>query len=559
MFYIKLPLYIFWFLFLILLNLTLTDRKTFEYIRLIDINLINLYVYNEINKLGHGTCCNIIFDQRVLGEEESIFKRDYKKKEKKLIDIINLRKIWNKFKNQSYKDENKLKKGINLNIKEKKKFSYKINVENNNINDNQQYINQLKENMYLKNIYNWIEGYKSLVKMIGLSNNFSINGVKYSDWELIPISTISYNKEMFRVQQMFKTVITSKSYDNKNNISLFIKKIPVDIWLKQFEMMELYNGEYLVNAENYVMESCILAFLNEYYQGLIAPKLYKILYEENFEENNKENIFPPYMFNENNELNANNLHEFKKFLKERINKNINGYIVIVSELYGQNVSEYIGKTKKDYNNILSDREKKQILYECLKLLIKLHNVGIAHLDISLENILMTEDYNFLLCDFCKSTPIYTTMLRHVKEMNHICLFESCVPKIGKLSYSPPECIELRKIFEKMDIKDPLSDLNYIKDIEERGKYYFDVTSADIYMLGVLFLRIWNNKPLWLIANIEEDENFSKVFEADMNFDMFIIAKKWPKEFKKIIQQLLHMTYRKNLSLKDLSKNPWWNK
>ncbi|ETW48439.1 serine/threonine protein kinase [Plasmodium falciparum MaliPS096_E11] len=536
MIYIKLRLYIFWFLFLILLNLTLTDRKIFEYIRLIDIYFRILYEYNGINKLCGGKSCNKIFDQRILGEEECIYKGDDKKKKKtKLIDMINLCKIWNKIKKVIYKDENILKSGSNLNIKENKKFIYKLNGENTGINDNQQYIDELKDNIHSKNIYNWIEGYKSLVKMFGLSNNFSINGVKYSDWKLIPISFIEYNKKKFRVQEMFKTVITSKNDDNKNNISLFIKKIPVDIWLKQFEMMELYNGEYLVNAENYVMEASILAFLNEYYQGLIAPKLYKILYEENYEENNKENMFPPYMFNEKKELNINNLHEFKNFLKERINKNVNGYIVIVSELYGQNVFEYIEKRQKENNNILSDREKKKFLYECLKLLIKLHNVGIAHLDISLENILMTENYEFLLCDFCKSTPIYTTTLRHVKEMNHICLFESCVPKIGKISYAPPECIQLRKIHEKMDIKNPLSDLNYIKDIEERRKYYFDVTSADIYMLGVLFLRIWNSKPLWLIANIEEDLNFSKIFEADMNFDKFVIAKNWPKEFKKIIQ------------------------
>ncbi|SOV20446.1 serine/threonine protein kinase, FIKK family [Plasmodium sp. gorilla clade G2] len=557
MIYIKFPSYIFWFLFLILLNLTFTDRSTFEYIRLIDIYFKNLHEYNGINKLCCVKSCNKIFDQRILGEEESIYESDDENKKTKLTGLINLSKILNKIKKITYKDENLLKSGSNLNIKENKEFNYKRKVKNNDINDNEQYIAELKDNNHSKNIYNWMDGYKLMVKMLGLSNNFSINGVKYSDWELIPIATISYNKEKFRVQEMFKTVITSKNDENKSNIGLFIKKIPIDIWLEQLEMMELYNGEYLVNAENYVMEASILAFLNEYYQGLIAPKLYKILYEENYEENNKENIFPQYMFNEKNELDINHLHEFKKILKERINKNVNGYIVIVSELYGQNVLEYMGKIKKEHNIILSEREKKRILYECLKLLIKLHNVGIAHLDISKENILMTEDYKFLLCDFCKSTPIYTKTLRHVKEVNHICLFESCVPKVGKISYAPPECIQLRKKYEEMGIKNPLSDLNYIKDIEERRKYYFNVISADIYMLGVLFLRIWNNKPLWLIANIEEDENFSKIFKEDMNIDLFIITKKWPKEFKKIIQQLLLMTSRKNLSLKELSKNPWW--
>lgn len=62
--------------------MTLTDRKIFEYIRLIDIYFRILYEDNGINKLCGGKSCNKIFDQRILGEEECIYKGDDKKKKK---------------------------------------------------------------------------------------------------------------------------------------------------------------------------------------------------------------------------------------------------------------------------------------------------------------------------------------------------------------------------------------------------------------------------------------------------------------------------------------------
>lgn len=130
-----------------------------------------------------------------------------------------------------------------------------------------------------KTVYNWTLGKKALSKMLHYDDdNFSINGVKYPDWKLKPIPTIGYSKKSGRVQEMYTTVIKGNPDENTEDVKLFIKKVPIEIWVKQFDKMARYRGEYLVNAENFVMEAVASAFLTEYHPG-ITPKLYKILYD----------------------------------------------------------------------------------------------------------------------------------------------------------------------------------------------------------------------------------------------------------------------------------------
>ncbi|SPJ08119.1 serine/threonine protein kinase, FIKK family [Plasmodium sp. DRC-Itaito] len=447
------------------------------------------------------------------------------------------------------------------------------NINKNCVNE----INNMNEEEDSKIIYSWDLGRESLGKLLDSSKNFSINGVKYEDWEMTPIATCGASRIKEKCQQMYKVVIKSKEKNNEmgNNkkmgncndfdkikgndnpgddeIKLFMKKVPIDIWVKQYDLMKEYDGEYLSVGENFVMESVVLAFLNEYHPG-IAPIFYKFLYEPdmNYDLNNNCDEKNTYVIDIDN-----NLDTFNEKLREQVNNNKKGYVVMVSELFGEDVFDYTISEKERLETEEWFEDVKKILFKSLKLLIRLHDAGITHLDLTPENILIKKNFDIRFCDFGKSAPVYTTKLRHTKEMNKTILFESCQPNIGKNPNTPPECWDLFLKYDSLNVEDPLDYLKSIKDPDERKIYYFDVRSADKYMLGIFFIFLWNDGYLWDSAEMDDDD-YSKFINSDMNFDSFELTKSWPNDLKVILKQLLDKNNRMNLNFNDLVLHPWWS-
>ncbi|SOV19979.1 serine/threonine protein kinase, FIKK family, putative [Plasmodium sp. gorilla clade G2] len=404
-----------------------------------------------------------------------------------------------------------------------------------------------------KTVYNWTLGKKSLSKMLHYdADNFAINGVKYPDWNLKPIPTIGYSKKNGRVQEMYTTVIKGNPEENTEDVKLFIKKIPIEIWVKQFDKMARYRGEYLVNAENFVMEAVASAFLTEHHPG-ITPKLYKILYDPICE--NKKHL---------HKIAFNDLCAFNYILRSRLKSNIEGNIIIISELFGQDLFNYIDKRRDDNDMddddddlVLTVEEKKNILYKALNLYTRLHEAGLTHLDLSAENVLIDDNNEVRLCDLGKSTPMYTTSLRHLDDSLDLCIFESCVPCVGKEAYMPPECMALYKEYRKMKVSSPFDYANSVRDRRERRKWYFDVLTAEKYMLGIFFIWIWNEGHLWDCSDPSRDEIFNEINECEMDIDKCELTEDWPEELKVMIKRLLNFESRKELNLKDIFDDPWW--
>ncbi|ETW48870.1 serine/threonine protein kinase [Plasmodium falciparum MaliPS096_E11] len=446
-----------------------------------------------------------------------------------------------------------------------------------------------EKNNKKKNVYNWESGKKALGKLLSNSDKLSVNNIKYSEWNLERIPTLGFCKEDDRVQEMFKASIMGNNDDSTKEVKFFIKKIPIDIWLKQYKLMNEYDGEYLLDGENFVMEAVASAYLSEHYPGLI-PKLYKVVYEpvnnntnnNNDEKNNKkhsndkkskeDNDDMGYhtgdendIFEDCNDSNSDrpidgydHLKKFNDMLTKQLNNNKKGYVVFISELYGQDLFQYINNKNENKETVVSVEEKKKIMKECLKLLIKLHNAGLAHLDISPENILISNNSEFRLCDLAKSAPMYTYNLRHIKgDEKKSFLFQSYQPCIGKLTCMPKECWDIVKEYMRLKIKNPLEYLKSIKNQEERKKFYFDVLSADKYMLGILYIWIWNNNYIWKRADPSKDKIFSHLLNYNMDINSIKLAEDWPKGLKNIINKLLDLESRMKINLDDLVKHPWW--
>lgn len=189
-------------------------------------------------------------------------------------------------------------------------------------------------------------------------------------------------------------------------------------------------------------------------------------------------------------------------------------------------------------------KEKKIIHEWIKLVSRLHDTGLSHLDISPENTLIGENHKMRLCDFAKSTPLYTYYLRHRKNPNGLCLFQSCCPTVGKPKYEPPECVDLWRKLKEMKINNALMHLRNIEDQEERKKYYFDVECVDKYMLGIMLIWIWDYKYLWNKADSLEDNDFILFKENNMNLDIFPTTQTWPEELKYIISVI-----KKNIKYK----------
>ncbi|EUR72642.1 hypothetical protein PFBG_02351 [Plasmodium falciparum 7G8] len=232
---------------------------------------------------------------------------------------------------------------------------------------------------------------------------------------------------------------------------------------------------------------------------------------------------------------------------------------MVFEFFGEDLDCFMNRMCIKGYSTLGRKAKKKIMLSCLKLINRLHKIGLCHLDISLENILMQDNYEMRICDFAKCTPRYTYNLRHIRNPNGLCLFESCIPTIGKIEYIPPECCEIEKIYKELKITKPFSYLKTIIDQDERKKNYFDVTSADNYMLGILFILIWVYHFFWNKADASVDKEYAEFARVNMDFHKVEKTYHWPDGIKFIIQQLLHFESRKNLDLNDLINHPWFTR
>ncbi|SOV76959.1 serine/threonine protein kinase, FIKK family [Plasmodium reichenowi] len=443
-------------------------------------------------------------------------------------------------------------------------------------------------------IYNWKIGKECFMKKLDGVHNFEMNGVNYYDFNLISIPTIGYSKSSKRVQLMYKTdVIYGENLNDENNLKknkLFLKKVPANLWIEQYKLMKEYDGEYVYSGENYVMEFLVLSFLDTYHPN-ICPKLYKILYEppnkEYIKDENRkfQNIddFVKYMEDiiehnkrnsANNNVDNNNIHNHKNNInycitnsdnKHDNNSNDNssdnncGYVVMVSEYYGEDIFDFIIKRRKNVFLKIRRKDKINILLACLKLLARLHDAGLSHLDLTPDNILISKSMDLRLCDFAKSTPMYSNKLRHLKESENSYKFESYETHVAKSAYTPPECWEIYWRYYALKIKEPLEYLKLITNQEERKQFYFDVACADKFMLGVLFIWIWTSGNLWNCSDPLQDDYFYCLMKSDMNFNNFPCSQNWPHGLKHIIRQLLHMKYRKNLNLNILGIHPWWYK
>lgn len=183
-----------------------------------------------------------------------------------------------------------------------------------------------------------------------------------------------------------------------------------------------------------------------------------------------------------------------------ISKHNNTYYLVYPKYIKGDLFEYFNSRIITYYDI--KHYIKQILY-CVK---ELNDIGYAHLDIKLENFLLTEDNDLVLTDFGCARPLY--------DNNQLYSTEN---KIGTYSYIAPEV-----------------NLNYY------GK------NTDTWSIGVCLYILLNRENLYesVVEFIEDNINSKGEFElGEMNMTD-------PDNLEYLIRSMIVLDPKKRISIQE---------
>ena len=184
-----------------------------------------------------------------------------------------------------------------------------------------------------------------------------------------------------------------------------------------------------------------------------------------------------------------------------------------------------------YNNIpiFSEICAKYLFSKIVKGVQEIHNSGLCHLDLKLNNILLDEKYNPIICDF------------------GFCM-DSSKP-IKRFFYSPgyaPKEIYKRKAFD--GIKADIFSLGVV--------LFYIVTNRSIFKNSKMFSKYYNpnydkyideDKYYLLIKNKENDEFWKVVIGEELNLSV---------EFKDLVINMIAYEPNERLSIEQIINHPW---
>ena len=178
--------------------------------------------------------------------------------------------------------------------------------------------------------------------------------------------------------------------------------------------------------------------------------------------------------------------------------------------------DYLEKTK----NGLEERHAKFIFRKILQGVQAIHNLGICHRDLKLENILLDESFNPKICDFGFATEIQG------KDG-----YELLTNFVGTLNYAAPQMFS--------------------------GKPYNGI-KADIFSLGVILLNLATGK-IGFIRAIKDDKYYK--FIMNHHYKLYWDSVKGKiceisEELKSLYLKMVSYNEEKRPSIEEILKDPW---
>ncbi|KAH0471439.1 MAG: hypothetical protein KVP17_004148 [Porospora cf. gigantea B] len=106
-------------------------------------------------------------------------------------------------------------------------------------------------------VYNWKMARHYIDSLRTDLDQMHVNGVPFRDWKTEPVETLGQSAG--RPQKMHKATVPSNGVHGP--VGVFLKRVPYRIWYNQWRSMIDWQGDYVTDGENYVMEAAVMAFL----------------------------------------------------------------------------------------------------------------------------------------------------------------------------------------------------------------------------------------------------------------------------------------------------------
>ena len=260
--------------------------------------------------------------------------------------------------------------------------------------------------------------------------------------------------------------------------------------------------------------------LKDFGEG-VSCKAYKI-WEPNTNKECLAKIFKEYnIFIENEvkinkEINKYEIPFFTKYITSSVGeviinntKEYKPYIILELCSKGK-LLDYVDYTK----GILNEKYIKIIFLKIAKAINFLHQMGICHRDIKLQNILLDEEYNLKICDFGFSSFITKYKNGRIKKFEDFA---------GTLQYMAPEII-MRIPYD--GVKADIFSLGVVLFVLRTGKFGFPIAKVfDFYtdpnLILYKYIKEKNTKLFWnnieTSYKIELSDEFKELYIKMVSF------------------------------------------